>query len=95
MGGVEEIPEFTKGQKDQSISNFNIQISKERYPRLQSLIPWRTDVPKFDACTQSEYSVNEQIIEASNIMNFFHPTLTFVFFHHSWSTFCMKQLMVA
>ena len=47
-----------KGQKGlESICYFNIQISKERYPLLPSLIPWKTDVPKFDACTQCEYSV--------------------------------------
>ena len=47
-----------KGQKGlESICYLNIQISKERYPPLLSLIPLKNDVPKFDACTQCEYSV--------------------------------------
>ena len=49
-----------KGQKGlESTCYFNIQISKERYPLLPSLIPWKTDVPTCDACTQCEYSVSD------------------------------------
>ena len=57
-GGVKKTPEVIKGQKGlESIRYFNIQINKERYPLLPSLIPWRADVPKFDACAQCEYTV--------------------------------------
>ena len=48
--GVKKTPEVIKGQKGlKSICYFNIQISKERYPFLLSLIPCETDVPRFDA----------------------------------------------
>ena len=54
---MKKTPEVIKGQNGlESACYFNIEISKERYPLLPSLIPWITDVPKFDACTQCEYS---------------------------------------
>ena len=41
-----------KGQKGlESICYFTIHFSKERYPFLPSTIPWKTNAPKFDACT--------------------------------------------
>ena len=57
-GGGEKTPEVINGQKGlESVCYFRLVRTKERYPLLPSLIPWKTDVPKFDACTQCEYSV--------------------------------------
>ena len=50
-GGGEENPRIHKESK----GYFNIQISKEKFLLLPSLIPWKTDVPKF----QCEYSVRK------------------------------------
>ena len=65
--GVKKTPEVIKDQKGlESICYFNIQISKARYP---SLIPWKTDIPKFDACTHCEYSVIDGYIRSYLYLN--------------------------
>ena len=56
---VKKTPGVVEGQKGlESIRYFNVQISKERYTLLPSLIPWKADVPKFEACSECEYFVN-------------------------------------